>query len=85
MMESLVEELALVAEEVLVTADDGLLSEFHVEVPLLLVREANAVLARLVLLLGLLRDDIDLLVHFIIFLKDVLLGRIEARFQGLKH
>ena len=45
MMESLVEELALVAEEVFVTANDGLLSKFHVEVSLLLVREANAVLA----------------------------------------
>ena len=45
MMESFVEELALVAKEVFITANDGLLSKFHVEVSLLLVREANAVLA----------------------------------------
>ena len=37
MMQSLVEELRLVAEEVFVTANDGLLAQLHVEVALLLV------------------------------------------------
>ena len=45
MMESLVEELALVAKQVFVSTNDGLLSKLDMEIPLLLVREADAVLA----------------------------------------
>lgn len=43
--QSLVKELRLSAEQVFVTADDGLLAQLDVEVPLLLVAEADAVLA----------------------------------------
>lgn len=85
-MQSLVEELRLVAEEVFVTANDGLLAQLHVEVALLLVREANAVLARLLFLFGrALRDDVDLFVDLVIFLENVLLSGVESRLQGLEH
>lgn len=45
MRQRLVEELGLVAKQVLVTANDGLLAELDVEVSLLLVTEADAVFA----------------------------------------
>ena len=86
MMQSLVEELRAVAEEVFVTANDGLLTQLHVEVALLLVREADAVLARLLFLFGrALRDDVDLFVDLVIFLENVLLSGVESRLQGLEH
>lgn len=44
-MQGLVEVLTLVAKQVLITADDGFLAQLDVEVPLLLVAEADAVLA----------------------------------------
>ena len=76
MMESFVEELALVAKEVFITANDGLLSKLDMEIPFVLVRESDTVLARFVfrVLLGLLRDDVDLLIDLVILLKNVLLG-----------
>ena len=56
------------------------------EVALLLVAEANAVFARLFLLLcGALWDHVNLLVDLILLLKDVLLGRVEPRLQVLQH
>ena len=56
------------------------------EVALLLVRETDAVLARLLFLFGrALRDDVDLFVDLVIFLENVLLGGVESRFQGLEH
>ena len=74
MRQGLVEELGLFTEKVLVTANDRFLSEFYVEVSLLLVAETDAVLARFLFLLGRsLRDDIDLLVNLVIFLENVLL------------
>ena len=45
MRQRLVEELGLVAKQVLVTANDGLLAELDVEVSLLLVTKADAVFA----------------------------------------
>ena len=52
------------------------------EVALLLVREADAVLARLLFLFGrALRDDVDLFVDLVIFLENVLLGGVEARLK----
>ena len=45
MVQRFVEELRLVAEEVFVTANDGLLAKLDVEVALLLIAEADAVLA----------------------------------------
>ena len=45
MRQRLVEELGLVAKQVLVTANDGLLTELDVEVSLLLITEADAVFA----------------------------------------
>ena len=75
-MQGLVEELRLVAEEVFVTANDRLLAKLHVEVPLLLVTEADAVLARFLLLLArpFLVNNVDLFVDFVVLLEDVLLG-----------
>ena len=56
------------------------------EVALLLVREADAVLARLLFLFGrALRDDVDLFVDLVIFLKNVLLSGVKSRLQGLEH
>ena len=45
MVQRFVEELRLVAEEVFVTANNGLLAKLDVEVALLLIAEADAVLA----------------------------------------
>ena len=75
-VQGLVEELGLVAEEVFVTANDGLLAQLDVEVALLLVAETDAVLARLLFLLLVrqLGNHVDLLVNFVVFLEDVLLG-----------
>jgi hypothetical protein len=54
------------------------------EVPLLLFTEADAVLARFLhLFVGTLGDNIDLLIDFIAFLKDVLLRRVEPRLKRL--
>ena len=56
------------------------------EVALLLVAEADAVLARFLLLFGrALRDHVDLLVHLILLLEDVLLRGVESRLQVLEH
>ena len=86
MGKGLVKEFAALAEQVLVTANYGLLAELHMEVALLLVAEADGVLARYLLLLAdLLRDDVNLLVHFVGLLKNVLLSRVEARFERLEH
>ena len=74
MREGLVEEFGLLAEQVLVTANDRLLAQLHMEVSLLLVAETDAVLARFLFLLGRsLRDDIDLLVNLVVLLENVLL------------
>lgn len=63
------------AEEVFVTANDCLLAEFDMEVALLLITEADAVLARLLLLLGgALSDHVNLLIDLILLLEDVLLS-----------
>lgn len=45
MMQGLVEEFGLVAEQVFITANDGLFAQLDMEVPLLLVTEADTVLA----------------------------------------
>ena len=83
-MECLIEELGVLAEKVIVTANDCLLTKFDMEVPLLLFTEADAVLARFLhLFVGTLGDNIDLLIDFIAFLKDVLLRRVEPRFKRL--
>lgn len=85
-MQGLVEELGLVAEEVFVTANDGLFTQLDVEVALLLVAETNAVLARLLFLLSrALRDHVDLLVDLVILFEDILLSRVETRLEMLKH
>lgn len=85
-MQGLVEELRLAVEEVFVTANNRLLAEFDVEVALLLVTEANAVLARLLLLLvGALSYNVNLLIYLVIFLEDVFLGRKETGLQVLEH
>ena len=85
-MEGSVEEFGLVAKEVLITSDDGLVTEFDMEVLLVGMAEPDAVLA--ILLFGFLevfRDDIDLFVDFFIFFKYVLLHHVEARFEILKE
>ena len=45
MMQCSVEELRLVSEQILVSSDNGLVTEFHVEVLVAGVAEANTVLA----------------------------------------
>ena len=75
MMQGLVEELGLVAEQVFVTTNDGLLAQFDVEVPLLLVTEADAVLSRFLLMLGRpLNNHVNLFIYLVFLLKDVLLS-----------
>lgn len=79
-MQGLVKVLALVAKQVFITTDDGFLAQLDMEVPLLLVAEADAVLARFLLLFGgALRNHVDLLIDLIILLKDVLLSRVKPR------
>lgn len=80
-VKSSVEEFRFVAEEVLVPTDDGLVTKFDMEVLLMGVAETNAVLAILLFrFLKILRDHIDLLVHFLILFKYVLLHSVEAWF-----
>ena len=56
------------------------------EVALLLVAEADAVLAGLLLLLGgSLRDDIDLLVDLVVLFKNVLLSGVESGLESHEH
>lgn len=56
------------------------------EVALLLVAEADAVLARLfLLLLRALRDHIDLLINLILLLEDILLRRVESWLKSLQY
>ena len=45
MMQCSIEELRLVPKQILVSSDNGLVAEFHVEVLVAGVTEANAVLA----------------------------------------
>ena len=84
-VERSVEELGFVTEKVFIASDDGLVTQFDMEVLLVGVAEPDAVLA--ILLLGFLevfRNDIDLLIDFFIFFKYVLLYHVEARFKILK-
>ena len=84
-VKSPVEELGLRSKEVFITTDDGLVAKLHMEVLLLQMAEADAVLAVLLLrLLEVLRDDIDLLVDLLVLLEDVLLYSVESRLQVLK-
>ena len=84
-MEGSVEEFGLVAKEVLITSDDGLVTEFDMEVLLVGVAEPNAVLTILFLrFLKVFSDHIDLLIDFFVFFKYVLLHSVEARLQVLQ-
>ena len=80
-----VEEFGLVAEEVLITTNDSLVTKLHMEVFLVLMAKPNTVLAILLLrLLKVFRDHVDLLVYFLIFFENILLNGVEARLQVLQ-
>ena len=86
MVECLIAELSTSAKEVLIATNNGLVSQLNVEVSLLVVSEANAVLSVLLLgKVGALRDHIDLLVDLVFLLKDELFWLEEPWLQGLKH
>lgn len=56
------------------------------EVALLLVAKADAVLARFLLLIFIgLRDHINLLIYLIFLLKDILLRRVESWLKSLQY
>ena len=79
-VKSSVEEFRLVAEEVFVTTYDCFVSKFDMEVFLVRVTEADTVFAVLLFrFLEIFRDDIDLLIDFLIFFKYVLLYSVKAR------
>ena len=80
MVKCSVEEFWLVAEEVLVSTDDGLVTKFDVEILLMGVAESDAVLPILLFrFLKIFRDHIDLFIDFLVLFKYVLLYCIEAR------
>ena len=90
MHQSLVRVLFLLAKQVLVSADDGLGTQFHMEVFLLVgVLEANSIVSsRVDWLSRVTTDDVDLLVNFLTLLKDVFALLVESRLkarQDLNH
>lgn len=88
MVEGLVAEFRSAAKQIFISTNDGLVSELHVEVAEFVIRETHTVFSILFGHVGTPRDDIDLLIDFIILLKDKFFWLEESwlqRLQDLNH
>ena len=86
MVQGFVKELTLLAEHIFVAPNNRLFAQLDMEVALLLLAESDAVLTRLLLLIGgTVGNHVNLLNDLVLLLENVLSLRVEPGFERLQH